>query len=236
MVGGGQVDRRYVAYLRVSTDRQGRSGLGLEAQREAVAQYVAGTGGRIVAEFVEVESGRKNDRPKLAEALTACRKRHATLVIAKLDRLSRDASFLLKLRDEGVDFIAADMPNANRLTVGIMALVAEAEAEMASTRTKAALAAAKARGTKLGGERERYGDLRPHAAKGGKASGAARAKKAELHAADLALTLRDLQATGVITLGALARELNARQVGTVRGKQWSPVQVSRVLARIGEAG
>lgn len=235
MAGSGQVDRRYVAYLRVSTDRQGRSGLGLEAQREAVAQYVAGSGGRIVAELVEVESGRKSDRLKLAEALAACRKQHATLVIAKLDRLSRNAAFLLNLRDAGVDFIAADMPHANRLTVGIMALVAEEEARAISARTKEALAAARKRGVKLGGRRENGCDLRPYAAQGGKASGTARAKKAELNAANLALTLRDLQAAGATTFSALARELNVRQISTVRGRPWSPVQVSRVLARIGEA-
>jgi len=236
MAVAGQVERRFVAYLRVSTAGQGRSGLGLEAQREAVAQYAASTGGRILAELVEVESGRKNERPKLAEALAACRKRHATLVIAKLDRLSRNAAFLLKLRDEGVDFIAADMPNANRLTVGIMALVAEAEAEATSARTKAALAAAKARGVKLGGKRERHGDLRPHAAEGGKASGEARRKAAELQAADLANIIHDLEANGPKSLHALAAELNARGILTARDKQWTAVQVSRVKVRIGDAG
>nr|WP_090571765.1 recombinase family protein [Belnapia rosea] len=222
-----------MAYLRVSTAGQGRSGLSLEGQREAVVQYATSAGGRIMAEFVETESGRKNDRPKLAEALAACRKRHATLVIAKLDRLSRDAAFLLKLRDEGVDFIAADMPNANRLTVGIMALVAEAEAEMASARTKAALAAAKARGVKLGGKRERHGDLRPHATGGGKASGDARRKVANRQAADLAPIICDLYA-GSGTLAAVAAGLNERGLTTARGKKWTAVQVSRVKARIEE--
>ena len=144
---------RTVAYYRVSTDKQGRSGLGLEAQKAAVRAFLDGKGWPPVAEFVEVESGRKADRPELARALEACRLYRATLVIAKLDRLSRNASFLLSLRDAGVEFVACDMPEANRLTVGIMALMAEHEAEMVSKRTKDALAAAKVRGQRLGGFR-----------------------------------------------------------------------------------
>src|SRR3954471_1117781 len=141
---------RYVSYLRVSTDRQGRSGLGLEAQRKAVQEFLNGGRWDLIAEFVEVESGKRDDRPKLAEALSLCRLHNATLVIAKLDRLSRDAAFLLGLQKAGVRFVAADMPEANELVVGIMAVVAQAERKMISTRTKAALAAAKARGVRLG--------------------------------------------------------------------------------------
>src|ERR671911_796243 len=137
---------KFVAYYRVSTERQGRSGLGLEAQRKAVEDYLNGGRWQLLAEFVEVESGKREDRPKLAEALALCRLHGATLVIAKLDRLSRDAHFLLGLQKAGVDFVAADMPDANKMTVGIMALVAQHEREMISERTKAALAAAKARG------------------------------------------------------------------------------------------
>src|SRR3982751_2868685 len=144
---------RYVSYLRVSTDRQGRSGLGLDAQRKAVEDFLYGGPWDLIAEFVEVESGKRDDRPKLAEALALCRLRNATLVIAKLDRLSRDAHFLLGLEKAGVDFVAADMPTANRLTVGIMAMVADEERRMISKRTKDALAAARARGVKLGGNR-----------------------------------------------------------------------------------
>lgn len=235
MVRGGQVDRRFVAYFRVSTDKQGRSGLGLEGQQEAVKQHVASVGGRIVDDFVEVESGRKNDRTKLAAALDACRKHRAVLVIAKLDRLSRDAAFLLNLRDAGVEFIAADMPTANRLTVGIMALVAEEEARMISARTKAALAAAKARGVKLGGKRDGAGDLRPYAEEAAAASAAVRMEKAEAQAANLATIIRELEASGAGTLAALAEGLNVRKIGTARGKAWTGVQVKRVLARMGEA-
>src|SRR5712672_3644636 len=129
---------KWISYLRVSTARQGRSGLGLEAQRHAVAEHLNGGDWKLIKEFVEVESGKKSARPKLAEALAACRLYGATLIIAKLDRLSRNAHFLLGLRDAGVDFVAADMPNANRLTVGIMAMVAEEEGRMISANTKAA--------------------------------------------------------------------------------------------------
>src|SRR3954447_1113715 len=144
---------RTVAYFRVSTDKQGRSGLGLEAQKAAVKAFLDGKGWPPLAEFVEVESGKRNDRPELAKALERCRLCKAVLVIAKLDRLARNASFLLNLRDAGVEFVACDMPEANRLTVGIMALMAEHEAEMVSSRTRAALAVAKVRGTRLGGFR-----------------------------------------------------------------------------------
>jgi DNA invertase Pin-like site-specific DNA recombinase len=141
---------RFISYLRVSTDKQGRSGLGLEAQRKAVADYLNGGRWTLVTEVVEVESGKRADRPKLAEALRLCRLHNATLVIAKLDRLSRDAHFLLGLQKAGVRFVAADMPEANEMVVGIMAVVAQAERKMISHRIKVALAAAKARGQKLG--------------------------------------------------------------------------------------
>ena len=154
----------YVSYCRVSTVRQGRSGLGLEAQQRAVSDFLNGGSWKLVGEFVEVESGKKADnRPQLAAALKTCRLKNATLVVAKLDRLSRDAHFLLGLQNAGVRFVAVDMPEANEMTVGIMAVVAQAERKMISQRTIAALAAAKERGKKLGGFRRRAGtaeDLR----------------------------------------------------------------------------
>ncbi|MDQ3482088.1 MAG: recombinase family protein, partial [Pseudomonadota bacterium] len=139
-----------ISYLRVSTAKQGASGLGLEAQRAAVAAFTTSGGHTLVAEYVEVESGAKAARAQLAAALTSCRLHRATLVIAKLDRLARNVSFIANLMDGGVEFVACDMPHANRLTLHLLAAIAEHEREMISQRTKAALQAAKARGVRLG--------------------------------------------------------------------------------------
>jgi DNA invertase Pin-like site-specific DNA recombinase len=212
---------KLVAYYRVSTARQEASGLGLEAQRQAVEALAAGT--VIAAEFTEAESGKRADRPELARAIGACRLYGARLVIAKLDRLSRDAHFLLGLEKAGVDFVAADMPNANRLTVGIMAMVAEEERRMISARTKAALAAAKARGTVLGGYRGHT--ITPAAGEAGRRSQVARA---DARLADLAPVLDELRIGGVTSLGGIARALNARGVPAARGGVWSATQVRRV--------
>jgi DNA invertase Pin-like site-specific DNA recombinase len=179
-----------------------------------------------MAEAVEIESGKKNDRPRLIEALRLCRLHNATLVIAKLDRLSRDAHFLLGLEKAGVEFVAADMPSANRLTVGIMAMVAEEERRMISRRTKDALAAAKARGKKLGGNR---GNLPVIGAKGRAISLAARQAKARSRAADLVPIIAELRAAGVVSLQQIAAALNARGIRAARGGAWSREQVQRVL-------
>ena len=144
---------RFVAYYRVSTDKQGESGLGLDAQRQAVMNYLNGGPWKLVAEHTEVESGKRNARPELQKALAACRRHKAKLCIAKLDRLSRNLAFIATLMDSGVEFVATDNPHANKLTIHILAAVAEHEREAISERTKAALAAAKARGKKLGGPR-----------------------------------------------------------------------------------
>jgi DNA invertase Pin-like site-specific DNA recombinase len=217
---------KFVSYLRVSTAQQGRSGLGLEAQRKAVADYLNGGRWKLVAEFVEVESGKRNDRPQLAAALAACRLHGARLVIAKLDRLSRNAAFLLNLRDAGVKFVAADMPDANEMTIGIMAVVAEAERKMISARTRAALAAAKAQGRKLGNpanlSNRKLGTLRANEVK---------AKKAAGRAEDLAPVIADIQAGGAVSLRQIAAALNARGIPAARGGRWSAVQVARVVER-----
>jgi DNA invertase Pin-like site-specific DNA recombinase len=219
---------KWISYLRVSTQRQGRSGLGLEAQRHAVAEHLNGGSWKLIKEFVEVESGKKSARPQLEAALAACRLYGATLLIAKLDRLSRNAHFLLGLRDAGVDFVAADMPNANRLTVGIMAMVAEDEGQRISARTKAALAAAKRRGVVLGGDR----GVIPSAKSRVRALAAIEARAAS-RAADIAPTIAELQAGGATSLRAIAAGLNARGIPTSRGDgEWSAVQVARVLDRL----
>jgi DNA invertase Pin-like site-specific DNA recombinase len=220
---------KFVAYYRVSTARQGRSGLGLEAQRHVVAEYLNGGRWKLVAEHIEIESGRKNERTELRAALSACRLHRATLVVAKLDRLSRNAGFLLTLRDSGVEFVAVDMPDANRLTVGIMAMIAEHEAEAISARTRAALAAAKRRGIKLGNP----GHLdRKARRKGTTASALVRSATAQQRAMDLAPIVEDLRDDGAASLRDLARGLNERNIPAARGGEWTAVQVKRLLARL----
>ncbi len=219
---------KFVAYLRVSTAKQGRSGLGLDAQREAVRQFVVGRGGRIIApEFVEVETGSRNDRPELDKALKRCRLTGATLVVAKLDRLSRNAAFLMTLRDSGVDFVAADLPEANTMTVGVMAVVAQHEREAISHRTKAALAAAKARGKSLGGFRARAPNIAKYQRKGVEA-----VRQNALQAAEERReTIEALQQEN-ISLNAMAERLNADSVRTSRGGRWTATAVKRTIARL----
>jgi DNA invertase Pin-like site-specific DNA recombinase len=217
----------FVCYFRVSTQRQGRSGLGLEAQQQAVRDHLNGGNWRIVAEFVEVESGKRKDRPKLAEALAACRVHGAKLIIAKLDRLARNVAFVSNLMESGVDFEAVDFPQANRLTIHILAAVAEHEARMISERTKAALAAASCRGVKLGGDRGAR-----LTAKARQAGVAARQNRANARAADLAPTIKALRAAGVASFRGVADELNQRGIPPASGRgEWQAVQVIRVLER-----
>lgn len=216
---------RFVAYYRVSTARQGASGLGLDAQRDSVMHFLNGGNWTMVADFVEVESGRKSDRPKLAEALVACRLHGATLVVAKLDRLARNAHFLLGLKEAGVEFVCVDMPSANRLTVGIMAMVAEEEARMISARTKAALAAARRRGTKLGTP----ANLTPEARrKGTRASLHRRKVIAKRWEQDVGPIVREL-VEGGSTLRSAAEQMNKRALPARRGGSWTATQVWRVL-------
>lgn len=219
---------KFISYLRVSTDRQGRSGLGLEAQRRAVDDFLNGGRWRLIAEYVEVESGKHNNRPQLTKALDHAKAIGAKLVIAKLDRLSRDAHFLIGLQKAGVPFLAADMPEANELVVGIMALVAQAERKMISDRTKAALAAAKARGVKLGN---------PNGAKhlrnlGNDAALAAVRRNADARAEGVRRTVEDIRASGTTSVRGIAAELNRRGILTPRGGQWHPTTVHALLRRL----
>ena len=220
---------RFVSYYRVSTDRQGRSGLGLEAQCRAVLDYLNGGVWQLVGEFTEVESGKNNDRPQLAKAMAECRLRNATLVIAKLDRLSRNAAFLLNLQEAGVDFLCADMPDANKMTVGIMAVIAQHEREQISRRTKDALAARLARGLPLGNPANLTAEAQ---AKGSPAGNAAKSARAAARAADLVPVIADIRTAGGRSLGSIAAELNRRGFPTARGGAWSAVQVQRVMARV----
>jgi DNA invertase Pin-like site-specific DNA recombinase len=213
----------YISYYRVSTQKQGKSGLGLDAQREAVCRFVA-ISDSICEEYVEIESGRNSDRPQLKAAIERCRLTGATLLIAKVDRLSRRVSFLATLMDGDVPFVAADNPHATRFTLHILAAVAEHEAEAISARTKAALAAAKARGKKLGGWRGR------HLSAAERARGTAiRVRKAKARAMQIVPVLNELRAAGQVTLRDLADGLNGRGIRAARGGRWAASQVRCVL-------
>ncbi|SEM69502.1 recombinase family protein [Palleronia pelagia] len=230
MVKNAAPSQRLVAYERVSTARQGRSGLGLEAQRKAIDNYAASRDAEVIARFTEVESGRRNDRPELESALTLARLTGATLVIAKLDRLSRNAAFLLTLQGSGVRFLACDMPEANDLTVGIMALVAQQEREAISRRTKEALAAAKARGVKLGNPNGAAALRR--AGKGGAALRKVVTANADAFSMSLASVIADIRANGHATLRDIATELNARGIQTRRSRIWHVSSVKNLLERM----
>jgi DNA invertase Pin-like site-specific DNA recombinase len=221
----------FVAYYRVSTPKQGESGLGLEAQQKAVRDYLDGGRWHIVGEYTEVESGKSDaNRPELAKAFAACRARRATLVISKLDRLSRDAHFLLGLQKAGVRFVAVDMPEANEMVVGIMAVIAEGERKMISARTKAALQAAKARGQRLGGFRG-YVPTRED----GVAATAALKARAKAFAADLAPIIGELRTQGITSHNGIARALTEQGIPTARGSStWTAAGVSRVLKALEE--
>lgn len=213
--------KRFIAYYRVSTTKQGQSGLGLEAQQRAVRQYLNGGAWELVGEFTEIESGKKDDRPELAAALAACRKHKATLVIAKLDRLARNVAFIANLMEAGTDFVAVDMPEANKLVLHIMAAMAQHEREAISARTKAALAAAKARGKTLGGFRGVTVDQ----ALGTQAN----AQKArEWAQGEIGQEIADMKARGW-SLWEIAHHLNDLGVKTRRGGEWQAVTVKRVL-------
>ena len=228
--------QKIIAYYRVSTAKQGKSGLGLEGQQAAVAAFVAQRGCETLAVYQEVESGKNSDRPELAKAVAHAKRSKATLIVAKLDRLARNVAFLSRLMESGVDFIAIDLEHANRLTIHILAAVAEGEAKAISDRTKVALAAAKARGVQLGSARPGHWDGREDARlrgaqKGAIAATAVRQAKAAEAYVDLVPMMQELQASGK-SLRAIADALNADGHTTRRGAQWNQVQVKRVLDRL----
>lgn len=213
---------KYVAYYRVSTDRQGLSGLGLDAQRAAVAKHIGAA--ELVAEFTEIESGRKNDRAQLAAALATAKRTKSTLVIAKLDRLARNVHFVSGLLESNVPFVCADMPEADRTFLQMMAVFAEWEARKISERTKAALAQIKAQGRTLGCPTPELG-----AVAGVKVIKA----NADSYAERVGPIVRDILATGASTIRDIAAALQARSVTTPRGNMtWGTTQVSNLLKRL----
>lgn len=223
------IDKRLIAYIRVSTQGQGKSGLGIEAQRKAITDFAKREGFEIVAEHVEVETGKGSDaldrRPMLAGALAMARKIKGAVIVAKLDRLSRDVAFVAGLMAQKVPFIVAELgADADPFTLHLFAALAEKERAMISARTKEGLAAAKERGVKLGN---------PSLAEARVKAEAVRAAGADEFAKGIAPVIRDIQAKGATTLRGIARELVARKVETRRGGTWTPVQVSDLLKRIG---
>ena len=226
---------KFVAYYRVSTARQGRSGLGLEAQRVAVLGYLKGTAGRLLTEITEIESGKLNTRPKLQEAIQRAKLSGARLIIAKMDRLSRNAAFLLALRDSGVRFVAADLPTADETVVGIMAVIAQREREVIAQRTREALVIARQRlerdGRRLGNPNGAKA-LRK-ARKGNKAAVAEIVRNADDRADNYRDVLKDVQENGYLSFSAIAAELNRREIEAPRGGRWYPASVARLVSRLG---
>jgi DNA invertase Pin-like site-specific DNA recombinase len=219
-----------IAYYRVSTAKQGRAGLGLDAQAASVAAFVQERGATVVASFTEIESGKRNERPELTKAVQAAKLTGSTLLIGKLDRLSRDLHFLTGLQKAGVKFVAADMPDANEITVPIIAAMAQFESQMISKRTKEALAAAKARGVRLGNPNGARA-LRD-AAQGNRASLAVIKAKAQERARDLKSIVEDIKRGGATSWEAIARELNARGIQSPRMGVWYGGGVARMMNRL----
>jgi DNA invertase Pin-like site-specific DNA recombinase len=228
--GTKPMSRTFVSYLRVSTDRQGKSGLGLEGQQAAIDAFLQPGDKLLAPPYIEVESGKNSDRPQLKLALDRCRKTGATLLIARLDRLARNVRFISSLMEEGIPFVAADMPNATPFMLHVYAAVAEEEARAISKRTKAALAAAKVRGVKLGGDRGYRGGKGPPPG-----SGAAGARlQADRAASTVLPIIEEIRAIKAdVSLGGLAKELSARNVSAPRSGAWTATAVRRLLARVG---
>lgn len=229
------MQKQIVAYCRVSTKRQGESGLGLEAQRSAVEQFAGATSSTLIGTYVEIESGKRSDRPELARALAHAKRSGARLVVAKLDRLARNVAFTAQLLESDIAFTACDYPDANKLTLQILAAVAEDEARRISDRTKAALKAAKERGVKLGSNREGHWEGREDLrlaglAKAREKSIEVRRRAAETGYSDVIGTMQELRASG-LSLRKIAERLNEEEHTTRRGKPWNPMQVRNVLKR-----
>jgi DNA invertase Pin-like site-specific DNA recombinase len=221
---------KFVSYCRVSTAKQGASGLGLEAQQETIRQYLNGGEWELIKEFVEVESGKNNDRPELAKALKRCQLTGATLLVAKLDRLSRDIHFITSLEKAGIEFTVCDFPTANKFTIHIFAALAQYERELISQRTKAALGAKKARGAVLG----KPENLTRAAADQGREKGRkAKLAKADQFAVQVGPTVQEYRTQGM-SLNSIATKLNAESILTASGKQgtWTPTAVKNLLARL----
>jgi DNA invertase Pin-like site-specific DNA recombinase len=224
---------KLVAYVRVSTQKQGQSGLGLEAQQTAIGAYARSAGGQVIATYTEVESGKRTDRPELARAIAHAKRAKARLVIAKLDRLGRNVAFISALMESKVDFVACDNPHANKLTLHILSAIAEHEAEMISQRTRAALAAARARGTRLGSHRPghwkgREEARRAGAVKGGLAAKAKRDAESRPVYEPVKPIIASLRNAGA-SLQEIADRLNHDGHTTVSGAAWNKVQVRRLL-------
>lgn len=224
------MEGRFVTYYRVSTDKQGRSGLGLEAQRTTVMNYLNGGNWEVVGEYIEIESGKKDDRPELQKALRDCRLKGARLIVAKLDRLSRDINFITALQKSGGQFTIAEMPDATELTIHIYAAMAQHERKVISSRTKQALAAAKASGKLLGNPCLRRGEKIPGSGLSAKAN-EIRIKNADQFANEIVGIIRERGLVGQ-SLRKIADELNRVGFKTPRGGQWRAASVKRVLARV----
>jgi DNA invertase Pin-like site-specific DNA recombinase len=222
------LQRRYVAYYRVSTERQGRSGLGLEAQKQAVQDFLHTTDGEVTREFTEVQSGKDDARPQLAEALKLCRLTRTTLLIAKLDRLSRNVAFLATLQESGIRFVCADNPQATELVVHVLAAVAQAERKAISERTRAALAAAKRRGVRLGNPR-----LVPGTRATARIATAAAQRVAKQRAEELRDVVSDARVKGHHSLRQIAAYLNQLGITSARGGQWRASSVRCLQALLG---
>lgn len=218
--------QKFVAYFRVSTKKQGRSGLGLEAQQEMIESYLRNVNGHVCASFTEVESGKIADRPELTKALAACRVYGATLIVAKLDRLARNSYFVEKLLHDGAEFKAVDCPEANTVMIKMLSIFADYERTMIAERTKSSLAQAKRRGVQLGGDR---GNILKIQRKGSRMGNAVRSAKLQQRCADLLPVIESIKVEGATSLRQIAQGLNQRGILTARGCQWSATQVMRVL-------